>query len=260
MKQMLTTSSRKEVPSRSLKMNVGRALPERSSQSNIVGNIYKGKIVSRTGASQAAFVDFGVGRNGFLHIRRRAAIFSAGGYDPQSGDQPTAVRNHDRPRSVQNREARQTPGAGRALTNRSVGARNGGVKLALRVSAANQAADSGSFSARRRSAGAGHQGRHGHQGPDADAHQHPRAILVLMSAAAGSACRGRSKRWIAGLHDILRELNSPKARSFHRAPPARTARRRSCLAIWHISCAFGRSLSAACERAKDRAGSTKKAT
>ena len=41
---------------------------ERSSQSNYVGNIYKGVIVNLESSIQAAFVDFGVGRNGFLHI------------------------------------------------------------------------------------------------------------------------------------------------------------------------------------------------
>ena len=44
---------------------------ERTSQDNYVGNIYKGKIVNLEPSIQAAFVDFGVGRNGFLHIRDR---------------------------------------------------------------------------------------------------------------------------------------------------------------------------------------------
>ncbi|HEY2785723.1 MAG TPA: Rne/Rng family ribonuclease [Fimbriiglobus sp.] len=41
---------------------------ERASQENYVGNIYKGKIVNIEPSIQAAFVDFGVGRNGFLHV------------------------------------------------------------------------------------------------------------------------------------------------------------------------------------------------
>ncbi len=41
---------------------------ERSSQGSIVGNIYKGKIVNLEPSIQAAFVDFGIGRNGFLHV------------------------------------------------------------------------------------------------------------------------------------------------------------------------------------------------
>ncbi|MDO4586425.1 MAG: Rne/Rng family ribonuclease [Planctomycetia bacterium] len=41
---------------------------ERSANDNYVGNIYKGIIVNIEPGIQAAFVDFGVGRNGFLHI------------------------------------------------------------------------------------------------------------------------------------------------------------------------------------------------
>ncbi|MEM1305331.1 MAG: ribonuclease E/G, partial [Planctomycetota bacterium] len=56
---------------------------ERSSQDNYVGNIYKGTIVNLEPSIQAAFVDFGVGRNGFLHISDvEAQYFRQGGYDP----------------------------------------------------------------------------------------------------------------------------------------------------------------------------------
>ncbi|MEW6355946.1 MAG: Rne/Rng family ribonuclease [Planctomycetota bacterium] len=41
---------------------------ERSSRGQIVGNIYKGKITNVEPSLQAAFVDFGTPRNGFLHI------------------------------------------------------------------------------------------------------------------------------------------------------------------------------------------------
>ena len=41
---------------------------ERASQESYVGNIYKGKIVNIEPGIQAAFVDFGIGRNGFLHL------------------------------------------------------------------------------------------------------------------------------------------------------------------------------------------------
>src|SRR5437764_3400881 len=41
---------------------------ERTSQESYVGNIYKGRIVNIEPSIQAAFVDFGIGRNGFLHI------------------------------------------------------------------------------------------------------------------------------------------------------------------------------------------------
>ncbi|MGE0374812.1 MAG: ribonuclease E/G [Planctomycetaceae bacterium] len=41
---------------------------ERNSQENFVGNIYKGRVVNIEPSIQAVFVDFGVGRNGFLHV------------------------------------------------------------------------------------------------------------------------------------------------------------------------------------------------
>jgi ribonuclease E len=56
---------------------------ERSSQDNYVGNIYKGKVVNIEPSIQAAFIDFGVGRNGFLHISDvEPQYFRQGGYDP----------------------------------------------------------------------------------------------------------------------------------------------------------------------------------
>lgn len=56
---------------------------ERSSQDNYVGNIYKGRVVNLEPSIQAAFVDFGVGRNGFLHISDiEPQYFRQGGYDP----------------------------------------------------------------------------------------------------------------------------------------------------------------------------------
>ncbi|MEO8270265.1 MAG: Rne/Rng family ribonuclease, partial [Aureliella sp.] len=56
---------------------------ERASQNNFAGNIYKGKIVNLEPSIQAAFVDFGVGRNGFLHISDvEPQYFRQAGYDP----------------------------------------------------------------------------------------------------------------------------------------------------------------------------------
>ena len=56
---------------------------ERTSQDNYVGNIYKGRIVNLEPSIQAAFVDFGVGRNGFLHISDvEPQYFRQGGFEP----------------------------------------------------------------------------------------------------------------------------------------------------------------------------------
>ncbi len=70
---------------------------ERTSQDNYVGNIYKGKVVNIEPSIQAAFVDFGVGRNGFLHISDvEPQYYRQGGFDPtrpiESGPRS---RHHD---------------------------------------------------------------------------------------------------------------------------------------------------------------------
>src|ERR1700741_552922 len=56
---------------------------ERANADNYVGNIYKGRVVNIEPSIQAAFVDFGVGRNGFLHISDvEPQYFRQGGFDP----------------------------------------------------------------------------------------------------------------------------------------------------------------------------------
>ena len=67
---------------------------ERSSQDNYVGNIYKGKIVNLEPSIQAAFIDFGVGRNGFLHISDvESQYFRQGGFDPDKLIQADGTQN-----------------------------------------------------------------------------------------------------------------------------------------------------------------------
>ncbi|XZE56908.1 Rne/Rng family ribonuclease [Planctomycetaceae bacterium SH139] len=57
---------------------------ERASQETFAGNVYLGRIVNLEPSIQAAFVDFGVGRNGFLHISDvEPQYFRQGGYDPE---------------------------------------------------------------------------------------------------------------------------------------------------------------------------------
>jgi ribonuclease E len=70
---------------------------ERSSQDNYVGNIYKGKIVNLEPSIQAAFVDFGVGRNGFLHISDvEPQYFRQAGFDPDKEILPNGHQEVDR--------------------------------------------------------------------------------------------------------------------------------------------------------------------
>ncbi|MGC4005539.1 MAG: S1 RNA-binding domain-containing protein [Pirellulales bacterium] len=64
---------------------------ERTSADNYVGNIYKGRVVNIEPSIQAAFIDFGVGRNGFLHISDlEPQYFRQGGFDP---DKPLDDKN-----------------------------------------------------------------------------------------------------------------------------------------------------------------------
>ncbi len=72
---------------------------ERTSQDNHVGNIYKGRIVNIEPSIQAAFVDFGVGRNGFLHISDvEPQYYRQGGLDPDKAfDAEPATRSGDAP-------------------------------------------------------------------------------------------------------------------------------------------------------------------
>ena len=61
---------------------------ERTSHESYTGNIYKGKIVNLEPAIQAAFVDFSVGRNGFLHVSDVEPQY----YNRHQLDEPTRAR------------------------------------------------------------------------------------------------------------------------------------------------------------------------
>ncbi len=82
---------------------------ERTSQDNYVGNIYKGRVVNIEASIQAAFVDFGVGRNGFLHISDlEPQYFRQGGFDP---DKPieSGRPGRDENRRDEGRQVREEP-------------------------------------------------------------------------------------------------------------------------------------------------------
>ena len=73
---------------------------ERTNHENFAGNIYKGVVVNIEPSIQAAFVDFGVGRNGFLHISDvEPHYFKQAGFTdhlkPQTNDR-RGGRNHKR--------------------------------------------------------------------------------------------------------------------------------------------------------------------
>src|SRR5271163_3169823 len=54
---------------------------ERTSSTSHVGNIYKGRVTNVEPSIQAAFIDFGLGRNGFLHISDLMPTYFGGGSD-----------------------------------------------------------------------------------------------------------------------------------------------------------------------------------
>src|SRR5438093_6000897 len=69
---------------------------ERTSHESYVGNIYKGRIVNIEPSIQAAFVDFGVGRNGFLHVSDVEPTYYRhleGGRDDRRGDRDRGDRD-----------------------------------------------------------------------------------------------------------------------------------------------------------------------
>jgi ribonuclease E len=90
---------------------------ERASQDNYVGNIYKGKIVNLEPSIQAAFVDFGVGRNGFLHISDvESQYFRQAGFDPEAVEEDDRGRSKeegDGDSSSRSRNRRQSYNGGR---------------------------------------------------------------------------------------------------------------------------------------------------
>lgn len=82
---------------------------ERKSVEAFAGNIYRGKVVNLEPSIQAAFVDFGVGRNGFLHISDvEPQYFRQGGYDPEE-----IMRESDEMAEAAARRARESGRGGK---------------------------------------------------------------------------------------------------------------------------------------------------
>jgi ribonuclease E len=71
---------------------------ERTSHESYTGNIYQGKIVNLEPAIQAAFVDFSVGRNGFLHVSDVEAQYFDRNAE-ERGEPDPRPRDRDRPRA-----------------------------------------------------------------------------------------------------------------------------------------------------------------
>ena len=78
---------------------------ERTSHESFTGNIYKGRVVNLEPAIQAAFVDFSVGRNGFLHVSDVEPQY----YNRHDDAPPPPPPSRDRDRDPR----RERPGDGR---------------------------------------------------------------------------------------------------------------------------------------------------
>jgi ribonuclease E len=70
---------------------------ERTSSTSHVGNIYKGRVTNVEPSIQAAFIDFGLGRNGFLHISDLMPSYFGGSNGDFQESVGRKVSRRDRP-------------------------------------------------------------------------------------------------------------------------------------------------------------------
>jgi ribonuclease E len=70
---------------------------ERTSATSHVGNIYKGRVTNVEASIQAAFIDFGLGRNGFLHISDLMPTYFGRGGDEIHETVGRKMARRDRP-------------------------------------------------------------------------------------------------------------------------------------------------------------------
>ncbi len=194
---------------------------ERTSQHNYVGNIYKGRIVNLEPSIQAAFVDFGVGRNGFLHISDvEPQYFRQGGYDPRQVGPPNGGQSReaefDRP------EGREEPrgqdrgrGGGPARGNPRGGVKTGRYRTGVRprfkppIQDIFQRGDEVLVQVIKEGMGT--------KGPTLSTYiSIPGRYVVLMPALGriGVSRKIESDEDRRRLRDILRELNPPKGVGF----------------------------------------------
>src|ERR1700722_7634520 len=120
---------------------------ERTSHESYVGNIYKGRIVNIEPSIQAAFVDFGVGRNGFLHV---------------SDVEPTYYRHLEPGRGeggARGRDRHRGPNRGRDGERREPGSARESEDIAISPEAPAERSDRGRRPDQRGGRGRGRRGR-----------------------------------------------------------------------------------------------------
>ena len=202
---------------------------ERAGQDNYVGNIYKGVVVNLEPSIQAAFVDFGVGRNGFLHVSDiEPQYFRQGGFDPRKAAGPPPPRRAPRRNDRVGREDESEEGP----DDRASAAAHPPFQRPAPL----QAAHPGNPPPRRRAAGAGDQGRHRHQGADAlHLHQHSRPLPGAHARPGPGGRLAEDRRRHASAASCATSCSSstrPRASASSSAPPASTAPNASSRATW----------------------------
>ena len=100
------SAQRRRAPSNEWK--VAELYVERRGRRSIVGNVYKGKVDNVLPGMEAAFVDIGLERNGFLHVDE--IVLPGGQGRPQAGSRPRPPhRRADQARPGDHRPGRQGP-------------------------------------------------------------------------------------------------------------------------------------------------------
>jgi ribonuclease E len=189
---------------------------ERSSQHNYVGNIYKGRIVNLEPSIQAAFVDFGVGRNGFLHISDvEPQYFRQGGYDPRKLIEPNGGQARDAEFDPPEGDQPHSHGRGRGGGRNGAGTRTARFRQGVRprfkppIQEIFQRGDEVLVQVIKEGIGT--------KGPTLSTYiSIPGRYLVLMPALGriGVSRKIESDEDRRRLRDILRELNPPKGVGF----------------------------------------------
>lgn len=75
---------------------------ERKEERSLVGNIYKGRVDAIVPGIQAAFIDIGLGKNGFLYVADIAAAEGTGDFDPEDDDGRRSKSRKARRPSIEN--------------------------------------------------------------------------------------------------------------------------------------------------------------
>jgi ribonuclease E len=218
---------------------------ERKSVEAYAGNIYRGKIVNLEPSIQAAFVDFGVGRNGFLHISDvEPQYFRQGGYDPAE-----IMRESD---ELAERAAEKARESGRGQRHAFKGGRPRNKPPIQEIF---RRGDEVLVQVIKEGIGT--------KGPTLSTYiSIPGRYLVLMPALGrvGVSRKIEDEDDRKRLRRCLLSINPPKGWDSSFVPLARFAKKKNCNATWSICCVCGKRSSSESKRRLSLARSMKRAT